>query len=73
MAKLLCLLILGAACSVAQTVEGSVFDAATGAGVSGVKVELLKGEMPLYETITDPGGHFRIDKVSEGDYAARYR
>ena len=44
----------------------------TGAGVGGAKVELLKGGAPLYETTTDPGGRFRIDKVSEGDYAARY-
>jgi len=72
MAKLLCLLILGAACGLVQTVEGSVFDAATGAGVGGAKVELLKGGYPLYETTTDPGGRFRIDNVAEGDYAARY-
>jgi hypothetical protein len=72
MAKLVCLLFLAAACGMAQTVEGSVIDAATGAGVGGAKVELLKGEVPFYEATTDPGGRFRIDKVSEGDYAARY-
>jgi hypothetical protein len=40
MPKLLGLLFLAAACAVAQTVEGFVFDAATGAGASGVKVQL---------------------------------
>src|SRR5260370_37017595 len=73
MTKLLCLLVLPVACAVAQTVKGSVFDAATGAGVGGVKVELLKGATPFYETTTDGGGRFFIDNVREGDYAARYQ
>ena len=73
MAKLLFLLALGVACALAQSVEGSVFDAATGAGVGGVKVELLKGATPFYETTTDGGGRFFIDNVREGDYAARYQ
>ena len=73
MAKPFCLLFLWVACAVAQTVEGSVFDAATGAGVGGVKVELLKGATPFYETTTDGGGRFLIDNVKEGDYAARYQ
>src|SRR5215475_1554315 len=72
MAKLLWLLLL-AACAAAQSVEGSVFDAATGAGIGGVKVELLKGGTPFYETATDGGGRFRFDNVREGDYAARYQ
>src|SRR6478672_2145348 len=71
--KLLCLVALRVACAAAQTVEGSVFDAATGAGVSAVKVELLKGATAFYETTTDGGGRFRIDNVREGDYAARYQ
>jgi len=73
MVKLLCLLALGVACAAAQTVEGSVFDAATGAGAGGVKVELLKGATAFYETTTDGGGRFRFDNVREGDYAARYQ
>ena len=73
MAKLVCLLALSMQCAMAQTVEGSVFDAATGAGVGGVKVELLKGATPFYETTTDGGGRFFIDNVREGDYAARYQ
>ena len=73
MAKGLYMLALFAACAVAQTVEGSVFDAATGVGAGGVKVELLKGATAFYETTTDGGGRFRFDNVKEGDYAARYQ
>src|ERR1035441_6386124 len=61
MAIRLYVLMLLAARAVAQTVEGSVFDAATGTGVGGVKVELLKGATPFYETTTDGGGRFRFD------------
>ena len=60
MARLLWLLILGAACSVAQTVEGSVFDAATGTGAGGVKVELLKGNDYLRIWINRGGTHYFI-------------
>src|ERR1017187_4260785 len=73
MAIRLYVLMLLAARAVAQTVEGSVFDAATGTGVGGVKVELLKGATPFYETTTDGGGRFRFDNVREGEYAARYQ
>ena len=55
MARVLCTILLVAACAAAQTVEGSVFDAATGVGAGGVKVELLKGATPFYETTTDGG------------------
>ena len=50
-----------------------MFDAATGTGAGGVKVELLKGATPFYETTTDGGGRYRIDNVKEGDYAVRYQ
>ena len=73
MAKLPNLLFLGAACAAAQTVEGSVFDAATGAPIAGVKVQLEKGTLPYYSATTDDKGVFRIDKVSEDDYAIRYQ
>src|SRR5580698_9222668 len=73
MAKLLCLLFLGTACAVAQTVEGTVLDAATGSGVAGVKVELVQEGSVLYDTITDPAGRFHFDKVKEGDYGDRYQ
>src|ERR1019366_1057868 len=69
----LSVLMLFAACAVAQTVAGSVFDAATGNGAGGVKVELLKRATPFYETPSDGGGRFRFDNVREGDYAARYQ
>src|SRR4051812_11363642 len=69
----LCVLMLSVPCAPAQTVEGSVFDAATGAGVGGVKVELLKGSTAFYETTTDGGGRFRFDDVRAADYAARYQ
>jgi Carboxypeptidase regulatory-like domain len=71
--KLLSLTILFAACAMAQIVEGTVFDAATGAGVAGVKVELLKGGTAFYETASDGRGGFRFDEIREGDYAVRYR
>src|SRR5437764_10639428 len=64
---------LRAACAGAQTVEGSVFDAATGAAVTGVKVELLRQTTPFYETTTDGGGRFRFDNIKESDYSVRYQ
>ena len=67
MAKRLYVLVLLASGAAAQTVEGSVFDAATGTGVGGVK----SGASQIYETTTDGGGRFRFDNVTEGDYAAR--
>ena len=73
MPKRLYVLMLLAASAMGQTVQGSVFDAATGTAIGGVKVELLKGATPFYETTTDGGGRFRFDEVSEGDYAARYQ
>lgn len=73
MAKLACLLLLPVPWAAAQTVEGTVLDAATGAGIAGVKVELLKGGTPFYETATDGAGTFHFFDVKEGDYAARYQ
>jgi Carboxypeptidase regulatory-like domain len=73
MAKRLYVLMLLAVCAVAQTVEGSVFNAATGTAASGVKVELLKGTTPFYETTSDGGGRFRFDNIKEGDYSVRYQ
>jgi hypothetical protein len=73
MAKFFSLLVLGTACAAAQTVEGTVLDAATGSGVAGVKVELLMEGWTRYEAITDGGGRFRFDKIKEGDYTDRYQ
>ena len=73
MAKLVCLLLLLAWCALAQSVEGTVVDAATGVGIFGVKVELLRGTSPFYETSSDGAGRFRFDNVRETDYAVRYQ
>jgi hypothetical protein len=66
-------LMLFAARALAQTVEGSVFDASTGNGIAGVKVELLRGTTPFYETATDGGGRFHFANIPENDYAIRYQ
>jgi Carboxypeptidase regulatory-like domain len=73
MARRLLTFVVSATCMAAQTVVGTVVDAATGAGIGGVKVELLKGGTPFYETSTDAGGVFLFDGVREADYAARYQ
>src|SRR5262249_37497660 len=65
----LLVIFLSCVASRAQSVEGSVFDASTGAGVSGVLVELLKQTTAFYETTTDGGGRFRFDDIKEGDYS----
>lgn len=67
---LLMLLSWGAA---AQTVEGSVFNAATGTAAPGVTVELLRDTTPFYETTTDGGGRFRFDDVKPNLYSIRYQ
>ena len=67
------MLLLCAASAGAQTVEGTVFDAATGRGAADVKVELLRQTTPFYETTTDAGGHFRFENIRAGDYSIRYQ
>lgn len=59
--------------ALAQSVEGSVFDASTGNAIAGVKVELLRATTPFYETTTDGGGRFFFDNIPENDYAVRYQ
>jgi hypothetical protein len=71
--KLIFLLLLARVRAIAQTVEGTVLDAATGAGIAGVKVELLRQTTPFYETATDGGGRFRFDHIPENDYSIRYQ
>src|SRR3954454_6815861 len=73
MSRGLYLLIVFAPYAVAQTVTGSVFNAATGTPAGGVKVELLKSTTPFYETTTDGGGRFRFDGIKAGDYSVRYQ
>jgi len=73
MSRGLCLLICFASHAAAQTVTGSVFNAATGTPAAGIKVELLRSTTPFYETTTDGGGRFRFDDVRAGDYSVRYQ
>ena len=73
MAARLFVLIYLAVRAVAQTVEGSVFDASTGNGIAGVKVELLRSTTPFYETLTDGGGRFRFDNIAANEYSIRYQ
>jgi hypothetical protein len=71
--RILALLIVAATVALGQSVEGSVFDASTGNGIAGVKVELLRATSPFYETSTDGGGRFRFDSIPEADYSVRYQ
>lgn len=57
----------------ARTVEGRVTNAATGAGVAGVRVRLMPAaEGERYDATTDAEGRFRIEDVQDGAYRARY-
>jgi uncharacterized GH25 family protein len=59
----------------AQTVEGHVVNAVTGAPVAGVRVRIwAAGETPAngHITTTDSQGRFRIDGLDPGAYLARY-
>ena len=67
-AALLCTSILAAS----QTVEGNVVSSRTGAGIAGVKVSLVQMEKTVYSGTTDPQGHFLIDDVKDGAYAATF-
>jgi uncharacterized GH25 family protein len=73
MAKLLCVLTLLAAYTSAQIVEGHVVNAATGAGIAGVDVDLVKAGKTAYSTMTDSQGRFRIEAVNDGVYTANYK
>jgi hypothetical protein len=50
MTKLLGCMALLASCAVAQTVEGSVVDSATGNGIAGARVEFLQAGKTIYAT-----------------------
>jgi len=73
--------IYASAALAAQTVEGHMVNAATGAGIPGIRVRLLPaGDSPgrfsetgkVYSTATDAQGHFRIEGVEDGAYSPRY-
>jgi hypothetical protein len=61
-----------AACAYGQTVEGTVINSVTGAGIGGAKVVLQQGQTSAYSATADATGHFRIEGVKEGAYSARY-
>ena len=56
----------------AQAVEGSVVNSATGEGISGVEVKILKGATVLFTRYTDANGGFTVQDLADGDYAAGY-
>jgi hypothetical protein len=70
--KLLAILTLWGASSFAQAVEGSVVNSATGEGISGVEVKILKGATVLFTRYTDANGAFTVQDLADGDYAAVY-
>jgi uncharacterized GH25 family protein len=59
----------------AQSVEGQVLNAATGAGVPDVRVRIFPANSAPRQgraTITDAQGRFQIDDLKEGVYGAMY-
>jgi Carboxypeptidase regulatory-like domain len=64
--------ILATGALLAQTVEGHVVSAVSGAGIPGVTVLLQSDGNPVYRATTDSEGWFRIDAVKDGDYTASY-
>ncbi len=66
------LAILCVACASAQTVRGTVVNVATGAGIPGVKVDLVWSGDPAYNTATDAQGRFLFEHVQAGAYTVQY-
>jgi 5-hydroxyisourate hydrolase-like protein (transthyretin family) len=70
-----CVLLFAAAAR-AQTVEGTIVNTATGRGIPGARVILVRaGErasQPLYSVNADSEGRFRMENVKEGAYVPRY-
>lgn len=56
----------------AQTVEGHVVNAATGADIPGVSVNLVRAGQVIYSATTDSRGNFEIEAVEAGSYTANY-
>jgi hypothetical protein len=75
MQRLVVLLLLGAAVSFAQsgaTVEGTVINSVTHAGVPGVSVTLWTQRGVRYNATTDTSGAFVVTGVQPGDYNSRF-
>ena len=58
-------------CTYGQTVEGTVINSVTGAGIGGAKVTLQQGTL-AYAATTDAAGHFLVEDVKDGAYSVRY-
>src|ERR1035438_3701719 len=58
-----------AAVLAAQTVEGTVVNPVTKAGVADVDVRLLGKADNNYAALTDAQGYFRFDNVADGSYS----
>src|SRR5258708_6790815 len=63
---------LAAAAFSAQTVDGHVVNSVTGIDVPEVTVNLVQAGQVAYSATTDSQGHFRIEAVEAGAYAAHY-
>src|SRR5882762_3234424 len=72
MTKFFAILMFGAACATAQTVEGNVVNSATGIGIAGVKVEIREARETAYTVTTDRKGHFLVEEVKAGSYTVFY-
>jgi protocatechuate 3,4-dioxygenase beta subunit len=55
-----------------STVEGTVTNSITGAGVPGVTVRLFSQQGAHYETITDQSGNYSIAGMPPGEYDSRF-
>jgi hypothetical protein len=51
------------------TVEGTVTNSVTHAGIGGVEVRLLTKDANRYEVITDAAGGFRVTDIKDGEYS----
>jgi hypothetical protein len=66
------LALLWTSCAAAQSIQGTVVNAATGSGIPNVKVELLWSGEFAYAATTDGQGRFAFERVKEGAYTASY-
>jgi len=71
MASLFCALMILGTSAVAQTVEGSVINSVTGNGIPAMRIEIRAAAgKTVYSTTTDAQGHFLVEGVQAGTYAA---